>query len=91
MMGLVGPYTQHLTGSIGYYESKTPGSAGEISDGCIRLYLADVQSAIFIAFIDCQPLRGANNRNTSGFAGGFLYHVQMDVNIKDRAKEYKRN
>ena len=45
--------------------SKTPGSAGEIIDGCIRLDLADVQSAISIAFIDCQPLRGANNRNTS--------------------------
>ena len=54
-------------------ESKIPGSAGEIIDGWIRLDLANVHSAIFIAFIDCQPLRGANTRNTSGFAGGFLF------------------
>jgi len=38
----------------------------------IRHNLDADQSAIYIAFIDCQPRRGANTRNTSGFAGGFL-------------------
>ena len=76
-------------------ESKTPGSAGEIIGGWIRLDLAAVQSAISIAFIDCQPLRGANNRNTSGFAGGFLLQdrfnqVNMTVQLLQTTK-YSEN